>query len=38
MQPKARPVVLLFLLGAVVGSVLDAFHVYSNVEGYPTPA
>jgi len=28
----------LFLLGAICGTVLDAFHVYSSVEQYPNPA
>jgi hypothetical protein len=37
MQLKVQPVLLLFLLGAVMGSALDAFHVYSRVERYPAP-
>jgi hypothetical protein len=38
MQLKAQPVLLLFLLGAMLGSALDAFHVYRRVESYPSPA
>jgi hypothetical protein len=37
MQLKVRAVLLLFLLGATVGSALDAFHVSSGVERYPLP-
>ena len=37
MQLKAQPVLLLFLLGATLGSALDAFHASSGVEHYPTP-
>ena len=29
---------LLFLVGAICGTALDAFHVYSAVEHYPRPA
>lgn len=28
---------ILFLLGATLGTALDAFHVYSKVERYPVP-
>lgn len=38
MQLKARAILLLFLLGAILGSVLDAFHTSSGVERYPIPA
>jgi hypothetical protein len=38
MQLKVQPILLLFLLGATAGPVLDAFHVFSGVERYPTPA
>ena len=38
MQVRAQPVLLLFLLGVLAGSALDAFHVFSGVEHYPTPA
>src|SRR5437588_4681789 len=31
------PILWLILLGATVGTSLDAFHVYSNVERYPMP-
>ena len=31
------PILWLILLGATVGTSLDAFHVYSNVERYPVP-
>ena len=34
---KGWPIVWLFLLGASVGTSLDAFHVYSNVERYSVP-
>ena len=34
----ARPILWLFLLGAIFGTALDAFHVYSYVEQYPRPA
>lgn len=34
---KAQHLLLLFLIGAITGSLLDAFHVYSNIEHYPTP-
>src|SRR5437867_1646758 len=34
---KGWPLLWLFLLGATVGTGLDAFHVYSDVERYPTP-
>ncbi len=37
MQLKAQPVLVLFLLGATLGSALDAFHASSGVEHYPTP-
>jgi hypothetical protein len=33
-----RAMLWLFLLGAILGTVLDAFHVYSYVEQYPRPA
>ncbi len=38
MQSKARTILLLFLLGATLGSALDAFHTSSGVERYPIPA
>ena len=38
MQLKARAILLLFLLGAILGSALDAFHTSSGVERYPIPA
>ncbi len=28
----------LFLIGAICGTALDAFHVYSSIERYPRPA
>ena len=34
---KGWPILWLFLLGATVGTGLDAFHVYSDVERYPAP-
>jgi hypothetical protein len=34
---KGLPVLWLFLLGAILGTALDAFHVYSKVERYPMP-
>jgi hypothetical protein len=37
MRLKARAVLLLFLLGATLGSALDAFHASSGVERYPIP-
>ncbi len=37
MQIKAQAILLLFLLGATLGSALDAFHVSSGVERYPLP-
>src|SRR5437763_5422826 len=37
MQLKAQAVLLLFLLGATLGSALDAFHASSGVERYPLP-
>ena len=33
-----RPMLWLFLLGAILGTVLDAFHVYNYVEQYSKPA
>ncbi len=33
-----RTIIWLFLLGAMFGTALDAFHVYSSVEKYPRPA
>src|SRR5206468_2247841 len=38
MQLKAQAILLLFLLGAILGSALDAFHTSSGVERYPLPA
>src|SRR5579863_6353187 len=38
MYLKAQRLLLLFLIGAIVGSLLDAFHVYSNIDRYPKPA
>jgi hypothetical protein len=35
---KVQRLLLLFLIGAIVGSLLDAFHVYSSIEQYPMPA
>ena len=32
-----RAILWLFLLGAILGTALDAFHVYSDVERYPAP-
>lgn len=34
---RGWPIFWLFLLGATVGTGLDAFHVYSEVERYPAP-
>jgi len=34
---KGLPILYLFLLGATLGTALDAFHVYSGVERYPAP-
>jgi hypothetical protein len=34
---KGLPILYLFLLGATLGTALDAFHVYSGVERYPVP-
>ena len=34
---KGWPIFWLFLLGATLGTGLDAFHVYSGVERYPSP-
>ena len=34
---KGWPILWLFLLGATIGTSLDAFHVYSGVERYPAP-
>ncbi|GAC1565728.1 MAG: hypothetical protein NVS3B14_04460 [Ktedonobacteraceae bacterium] len=36
-QLQNRTLLLLFLLGATLGTALDAFHVYSQVERYPPP-
>jgi hypothetical protein len=33
-----RPILWLFLLGAIFGTALDAFHVYNYVEQYTRPA
>src|SRR2546427_3107327 len=33
-----RAILWLFLLGATLGTALDAFHVYSHVEQYTKPA
>lgn len=35
---RGRMLLWLFLLGATLGTMLDAFHVYSKVERYPSPA
>ncbi len=34
---RGLPVLYLFVLGATLGTGLDAFHVYSGVERYPRP-
>jgi hypothetical protein len=38
MKWKGAVLLWLFLVGATIGSGLDAFHVHSGVERYPTPA
>jgi len=35
---RGWPILWLFLLGAILGTGLDALHVYSKVERYPMPA
>ncbi|HKV59830.1 MAG TPA: hypothetical protein VJO32_16180 [Ktedonobacteraceae bacterium] len=37
-QFRGRMLLWLFLLGASLGTALDAFHVFSHVERYATPA
>lgn len=37
MRHKWRAILWLFLLGATLGTALDAIDVYSNVERYPPP-
>jgi hypothetical protein len=37
MRHKWRAILWLFLLGATLGTALDAIHVYSNTEHYPPP-
>ena len=37
MRPTGTAMLWLFLLGAILGSCLDAFHVHSGVERYPVP-
>jgi len=37
MKRKGWSILWLFLLGATLGTTLDAFHVYSGVERYPAP-
>ncbi len=36
-QLRGRALLWLFLLGATLGTALDAFHVFSHVERYPAP-
>ncbi|HVB73235.1 MAG TPA: hypothetical protein VNE38_06725 [Ktedonobacteraceae bacterium] len=36
-QIRGRTLLWLFLLGATLGTALDAYHVYSHVERYSTP-
>jgi hypothetical protein len=35
--PRLRPILLLFALGAIAGTALDAIHAHNQVERYPTP-
>jgi len=37
-QFRGRTLLWLFLLGAALGTALDAFHVFSHVERYATPS
>jgi hypothetical protein len=38
MKTRGLVILWLFLLGTTLGTALDALHVYSKVERYPTPA
>lgn len=37
MRRKGWAILWLFLLGAIVGTALDAYHVHSHIERYPVP-